>query len=155
MNYQHRFVASLVVMSLVVFLLTLATRNLVPGLETEDDIELVTLVLETPEPEAIAQVQLPAAEDLAPMEDPMNLAVVVAVGLVDDCLDGMERSYYLPIHVQLGSDGVLVTRVEALPEDVVGREACISAGMHATQWPRIHGEPRWIKFSVPPTVTDG
>jgi hypothetical protein len=151
-SYQHRLVASLMVMSLVVLLLTLATRNIEVG-SVEEELELTPIALAKPSPEAIALVKIPASEDLVPMEDPMNLAVVVAVGLASECLEGIRREYYLPMEVQLGEEGVIKTRLEALPEDVEGRTECLAASMHANGWPEVHGVPRWIKFSVPPTVT--
>jgi hypothetical protein len=148
-SYQHRLVASLMVMSLVVLLLTLATRNIKVG-TVEEELELTLLALAPPAPEAIAEVQIPNPEDLVPMEDPMNLAVVVAVGLTGECMDGVRRPYYLPIEVQLGEEGVLKARLESLPEDVEGRTECIAASLYANPWPAIHGVPRWIKFSLPP-----
>ena len=149
-SYQHRLVASLMVMSLVVLLLTLATKDIELG-TPDAELELTTLVLEPPASEAIASVQIPNPEDMVPMEDPMNLAVVVAVGLSGECMDGVRRSYYLPIEVQLGQEGVQKARLESLPEDVEGRSECIAASLYANPWPPVHGVSRWIKFSLPPT----
>jgi len=135
----------------MVFILTLATRNLIPEAEDEDELLLTEWILPTPLTEAVDAVELPRLEDLPQMEDPMNQSVVGAVGLVSACLENSTRSYYLPVAVQLDEQGVREVRVEALPEDIEGREECMAAGVFANSWPKIHGMPKWIKFSVPPS----
>jgi len=151
LTFQHRFVASLVVMSLVVFVMTLATRNLVPMADEHDEETLPEHVLPEPSETDLKAIQLPHPDDLAPIDDdPMNLAVVVAVGLVSECMVDASWDYFLPIRVQLGKEGVIEARVEAMPEHVDGRKECIAAGIYANAWPPVHGAPRWIRFSLPP-----
>ena len=151
MNFQHRFVASLVVMSFVIFVLSLATRNLSQSIRDNGVPELTEFALPVPDIESIAHIVLPDRADLAPLDDPMNVAVVVAVGLTKNCLADIQYAYFIPIEVRLGIEGVREARIQAVAEDVDGRLDCIAAGIWATEWPSVHGTPPWIQFSVPPT----
>ena len=151
MNFQHRFVASLVVMSFVIFILSLATRNLSQSMRDSAGPELTEFELTVPDVENLAEIVLPDLADLAPLDDPMNVAVVVAVGLTKNCLADIEYEYFIPIEVRLDTDGVRQARIQAVAEDVDGRLDCIAAGLWATEWPPVHGAPPWIQFSVPPT----
>ena len=68
LSFQHRFVASLMVMSLMVFVLTLATRNLGLPKADENEIELMVFELPNPKPESLDAVQLPHPDDQIPVE---------------------------------------------------------------------------------------
>ena len=155
LSFQHRFVASLMMMSLVVFVLTVATRNLGLTKSDENEVELTSYSLTKPKAELLDAVKLPHPEDRIPLDDPWNQATVIAVGLLSECLAPLERRYGVPVRVQIGEQGVVEASIEALPEDVEGRLECFSAALHANPWPPLSGEIRTLSFWVPPTVEEG
>lgn len=155
LSFQHRFVASLMMMSLVVFVLTLATRNLKFPTPDENEIKLTAFDLTEPKAEMMAAVKLPHPDDRIPLDDPWNQSTVIAVGLLSECLEPLERRYGIPVRVQIGETGVLDASIEALPEDVDGRLDCLAAALFANPWPVLRGETRTLRFWVPPTVDDG
>jgi hypothetical protein len=151
MNQQHRFVASLVVMSFVIFMLTLTTRGLKTAITEPEDSPLQVFELPTPQEASITAVDLPHPDDVVPLDDPMNLAVVVAVGLVSGCLEEIGRSYFMPVSVELSGEGVMAARIESEPGDVEGHMECIAARIWAVEWPQVRADGVWIHFSIPPT----
>ncbi len=151
MTQQHRFVASLVVMSFVIFMLTLVTRGLETAITEPEETPLEVFELTAPDDTAIAEVALPHPDDMVPLEDPMNRAVVVAVGLASTCLEEIDRNYYIPVTVELEGDRVQSARLEGEPQDVSGRLECIAAGIWAVEWPEVRDDGVSIQFSIPPT----
>ena len=108
-----------------------------------------------PKPESLDAVQLPHPDDRIPLNDPWNQATVIAVGLLSECLEPLERRYGVPVRVQIGEQGVLDASIEALPEDVDDRLDCLAAALYANPWPTINGETRTLHFWVPPTIEEG
>ena len=45
-----------------------------------------------------------------PLNDPWNQATVIAVGLLSECLEPLERRYSVPVRVQIGEQGVWTLR---------------------------------------------
>ena len=154
LTFQHRFVASLVVMSLVVFVLTLATRNLKLPEPGGEPLDLKAFRLVKPSDAVLEAVALPHPEDRIPDDDPWNQASIIAVSLIYECLTPVERSYALPVRVTVGEEGLSEASIEALSEDVEGRLDCISAALYANPWPQLTGESRVLRFWVPATTQE-
>ena len=60
----------------------------------------------------------------------MNLAVVVAVGLVSGCLEEIGRSYFMPLSVELSGEGVMAARIESEPSSRIKPEIFASERHH-------------------------